>query len=591
MSSIHFNPWNEEFKSPFGAVKAGHPVDFMIEVFDAYVKSVELYAYRDGESTPCILQMHDNGDAKYRVTYTPDQAGLVFYYFKLVLYEENAEHAYYYCRGIGLTPDTSVLENHSYQLTVFDRNVKAPDWYQDAVCYQIFPDRFANGNPDGRIDGRKKNSFIYGTHEDSPMYIRNKDGGIDRWDFYGGNIRGIIDKVPYLRDLGITMIYLNPVFEATSNHRYDTSDYMKIDPMLGTEDDFRKLLATLHENGIHVILDGVFNHVGRNSRYFTAAAKSKDSPCYPWFHFIDYPDTYDSWWGVSDLPTVDKTNPAYQQFIYGPDGVISKWTETGVDGWRLDVADELPDEFIENIRNTLDSWPDRILIGEVWEDASNKVAYNKRRRYVRGNSLYGVMNYPLRKCLIDLVTSSRAPVDIALELMQLRENYPRDFFFNSLNNLDTHDTKRLITACDNDMRRARAAWEAMFMFPGIPCIYYGDEAGLAGESDPDNRRFFPWGHEDQDMERFMQSLVSHRRASPVLSRGELTLFSCDQFFGIGRWLDDHAAVWLLNASDDARPFITDDFQCYHDPAGLGERLCESVGGQTFGAWESRYFEY
>ena len=596
MANIRFNPWRKEYKRPFGAIKAGQAAEFMIEVYDAYVKSVELEIYRDGESTPCILQMEDQHDGRYCCTYTAGSAGLLFYYFKLVLYENNSEQTYYYCLGLGVTQNEGELSEHSYQLTVYEHGVEAPDWYQDAVCYQIFPDRFANGNPDGRIDGRKQNSFIYGTDSDLPMYIRNKDGGIDRWDFYGGNIRGIIEKIPYLKELGITMIYLNPVFEATSNHRYDTNDYMKIDPMLGTEDDFAELLQKLHANGIHVILDGVFNHVGKNSRYFNAgglygddegAFRNKESKYYSWFRFIHYPDSYDSWWGVSDLPTVDKENPDYQQFIYGKkDSVISKWTGFGVDGWRLDVADELTDDFIENIRKTLDDYKERVLIGEVWEDASNKVAYSKRRRYVYGNGLYGVMNYPLRKCIIDLVLSSRSPLEIAHELMQLRENYPRDFFFNSLNNLDTHDTKRIITACSGKMQLVRTAWELLFMFPGIPCVYYGDEAGLVGDSDPDNRRFFPWGHENQEMLQFMKRLISKRRASQVLSRGELSLFVSGTFFGIGRFLGDEAVAYLVNASDCEAEFNPDQLQSFHDEAGLGAKLCQAFANKKFGAWES-----
>lgn len=246
----------------------------------------------------------------------------------------------------------------------------------------------------------------------------------------------------------------------------------------------------------------------------------------------------------------------------------------------------MTDDFIENIRKTLDDYKKRVLIGEVWEDASNKVAYSKRRRYVYGNGLYGVMNYPLRKCIIDLVLSSRSPLEIAHELMQLRENYPRDFFFNSLNNLDTHDTKRIITACSGKMQLVRTAWELLFMFPGIPCVYYGDEAGLVGDSDPDNRRFFPWGHENQEMLQFMKCLISKRRASQVLSRGELSLFVSGTFFGIGRFLGDEAVAYLVNASDCEAEFNPDQLQSFHDEAGLGAKLCQAFANKKFGAWES-----
>ncbi len=194
------------------------------------------------------------------------------------------------------------------------------------MVYQIFPDRFNNGNPHGEIQGRKKDSFIYATKEDSPYYIKDGHGDIARWDFFGGNFEGIRQKIPYLKDLGVTAIYLNSIFQASSNHRYDTQDFMKIDPMLGTEEDFKNLIKDLHKNRIALILDGVFNHVGADSKYFLSAVTDKTGPYYSWFNFINYPTKYQSWWGVTTLPEVNKNNADYQNFICGPDGVLAKWT-------------------------------------------------------------------------------------------------------------------------------------------------------------------------------------------------------------------------------------------------------------------------
>ncbi|WP_335755323.1 alpha-amylase family glycosyl hydrolase [Tetragenococcus halophilus] len=234
----------------------------------------------------------------------------------------------------------------------------------------------------------KKNSYIYATEEDDPLYVKDADGEILRWDFFGGNFKGILQKIPYLKELGVNGIYLNPIFEASSNHRYDTADYFAIDPVLGTQEDFETLVNTLHENDMRLILDGVFSHVGQNSRYFNVygnygkdkgAYNDRYSPYYSWFTFYDYPDDYASWWGIKDLPEVNKEDPGFQAFIYGnTNSVLSKWNQLGVDGWRLDVADELSDEFIKGIRKNLENFPEKVLLGEVWEDASNKISYHHR---------------------------------------------------------------------------------------------------------------------------------------------------------------------------------------------------------------------
>src|SRR5699024_3091296 len=228
----------------------------------------------------------------------------------------------------------------------------------------------------GEVQGRKPNSFIYGTTADKPYYIRDKNNEIVRWYFYGGNLKGILKKLPYLEKLGVTTIYLNPIFLSRSNHHYDTADFLKIDPMIGNEDDLKELITEMHKKNMNLILDGVFNHVGKESIYSNAsgsygktvgAAQSKESPYYSWFDFLYYPDNYKSWWGIKDLQVIDKDNSEYQKFIYGDSNrsVLSKWNNFGIDGWRLDVADELPMNFLRGIRKNLDSHHKQVMIGEV----------------------------------------------------------------------------------------------------------------------------------------------------------------------------------------------------------------------------------
>lgn len=429
------------------------------------------------------------------------------------------------------------------------------------MFYQIFPDRFANGNPNRVINQPKKNSFIYATEEDEPFYIKNKENEIVRWDFFGGNFKGIQDKIPYLQELGITALYLNPIFEASSNHRYDTNDYFKVDSILGTEEEFRSLIAALHTAGIAVVLDGVFSHVGKNSRYFnisgfygenSGAARDPQSPYRDWFTFNHYPNDYKSWWGVADLPEVRKENPSFQEFIYGDlDSVLSKWTSMGVDGWRLDVADELTDDFIAGIRKNLLSYQEKILIGEVWEDASNKIAYDTRRKYVFGDHLQGVMNYPLRQQILDILKQSRSLQDICEEMIRYQENYPADFYYNQLNNIGTHDTERILTMLDGSVEALDQAWGLMFMMPGIPCIYYGDEAGLTGGKDPDNRKFFPWKSINPRLFKNCQKWIERRKKYDVLKNGQFFPFysKTQKIFGIIRYSGNDYVIYAINLSD------------------------------------------
>ncbi|WP_321387769.1 glycoside hydrolase family 13 protein [uncultured Enterococcus sp.] len=569
MTAIYFNSWQKEYKQPFGAIEKGETVTFSIAVQESMVEQVLLVMRKeDGTRGVEKISMSPKENHRYTCTYPLAQgSGLYFYYFEIIKRESNQETETIYCgsdQGKGgegtLTRDPEKL--HPYQLTCYEKTDPAPEWYRKGIVYQIFPDRFYNGNLHRAIAQPKKNTFIYGSWEDEPMYIKDTEGEIIRWDFYGGNLQGIIEKIPYLKELGVTALYLNPVFEAASNHRYDTGDYLTIDGVLGDEATFQRLLDRLHENSMQLILDGVFSHVGRNSRYFNydgrygedvGAYRDPKSRYRQWFKFSDYPEDYKSWWGVKDLPEADKENPDFQQFIYGErDSVIEKWTAMGVDGWRLDVADELPDFFIEGIRQAVDRYPEKVLIGEVWEDASNKISYGQRRQYIIGNGLHGVMNYPFRDIILDLLSGKQSAQEAAEKLTVLQENYPADIFANNLNNIGTHDSERIATLLDNQLSKLTLAVGLMFALPGVPTIYYGDEAGLTGGKDPENRKFFPWSTIDSDSYTCYRSWTEKRKAIEALVHGDCYLFHSNGLLGILRYSEHSQLVlYLVNAQNQA----------------------------------------
>lgn len=576
---VTYNSWQKQYKDPFGAIQANTAVKWALAV-DEPIQEAVLWLTKHNENPVAYPMNYDDQSKKYETQVKIGSSGLYTYYFAI----KQNDQMQYVEQGL-FGQGNLVQDNHNlnqFQLTCYDRKVPRTDWYEQGVVYQIFPDRFANGNPHGEITGRKKNSFIYATEEDDPYYIKNSRGEITRWDFFGGNLAGIRQKLPYLKKLGITTIYLNPIFLAISNHRYDTVDYLKIDPMLGTEKDLRDLIHALHQNHMHLILDGVFNHVGQESIYFQAAIKDKNSHYYSWFNFLDYPEKYQSWWGVSSLPEVNKSNPEYQDFIYGEKGVLAKWTRMQVDGWRLDVADELPMDFLRNIRDRLMKENCQVMIGEVWEDASNKLVNSEFRPYVAGDNLTGVMNYPVRNFVINLLTTTDDDTEIRAmsELASLIEHYPSDFLHNCLNNIGTHDTVRIKTVLKDNEQLVAIAFGLMFMLPGVPCIYYGDEAGLIGKKDPDNRRFFPWGHESQDLIGKVSKWVKFRKQNRILTTGKIAFIHID--LGVNaiiRYDDKEALIYCFNRSDKDVVLAKENFKYYCLPSSL-EPLIDTALDQT-----------
>ena len=443
----------------------------------------------------------------------------------------------------------------TFQLLVYKRRENLPSWFYGGVMYQVFPDRFFGA---GENDFDKKNAVLCRDREAFPSHMRCREENHKNNLFYGGDLQGIAAKLDYLASLGVTCLYLNPIFASPSNHRYNTADYEHIDPLLGGEAAFDLLIREASSRGIRVILDGVFNHTGRDSVYFNAegnyptvgAAQSQDSPYYDWYSFTDYPDRYESWWGITTLPRVRSDHPAYRAFLFGENGVIRRWLRAGAAGWRLDVADELSDEFLRELAATaVREKPDALIIGEVWEDATDKISYDKRRQYLRGGALDSVMNYPVRAAVIDYLTQGDF-MGLKRTLETIYGNYPPEAANATMNILGTHDTVRILTALGDEeidsvpynelagrkmpdamrekaIARLRLAVAIQMTLPGVPCIYYGDEAGMEGAGDPFCRLSFPWGDEDSALTDTYRKLAAARRREEIFRCGGFTLVHVD----------------------------------------------------------------
>ena len=571
-----FSSRDENCKSPYGAVTCGTAVTFTLrpDPVEGFASCV-LLTYDEFACIRAETPLSPCPDGFTGTYSAPETATLIWYTFRF-----SRPDGFSVVWGKGGYGDET-----PYQLTVY-RDTPAPTWFGKGVTYQIFPDRFCRlspPDPTGIFGGR----WVHHSWEDMPVYRPDGDGEIRNCDFFGGSLDGITSKLDYLASLSVSTIYLNPIFAAASNHRYDTADYLSIDPLLGTEDDFHRLCAEAEKRGIRVMLDGVFNHTGSDSRYFNAygtfpgpgAAQSPDSPYFDWYNFRHYPDSYDAWWGVRTLPAVNENTASYRRFIISdPDSVVRHWLRAGASAWRLDVADELPDDFIAEIRQAMtEERPDSFLLGEVWEDASNKIAYSRRRRYLLGDELGGVMNYPFRTAALSYLRGGNA-VEFQESMEELRENYPRSAYYSALNLLGTHDTPRVLTALGTDtvpdnkderanyrlssgelqrgLSRLRLGAMLLYCFPGSPTVFYGDEVGMQGFEDPLNRGTYPWGQENATLLDFFRTLGKLRKDRPSLQDGDIRYRAANGgLLVIERRLDDEITVCALNAGDTPQQLV------------------------------------
>ena len=607
---ICHNSQDIRYRLPSGAVECGRTVMLNLYAPGCHGAAVRLWQEGKGETMVPMEQSAALFRAKIKM---PDEPCVLWYFFvanygdKIICYGNNPE---------SLGGEGCVYENTqppSFQITVYNE-FETPSWYKNALVYQIFPDRFARGEDyeerkeaAALPDGWQGASRYY--EEDwynLPHYVKDAEGNVTNWQFFGGTLNGIREKIPYLKSLGVTALYLNPIFKAASSHRYDTADYLQVDPLLGSNETFRLLAEECRKHGIRIILDGVFSHTGADSIYFDkyqnyekignkkgksfektqGAYHHENSRFRNWYRFKNEHPGYECWWGVTDLPNVEETDPTYDIFINGPGGVLENWLQLGASGFRLDVADELPDSFIKNIHDCIkEPDPDNLLIGEVWEDASNKYSYGQLRAYFSGDELDGTMNYPFRDNAIDYVLGKESADMFCRKMRSIAENYPKEAFYGSLNLIGGHDCERILSVLGHygpaegdhtredgrfmpkgaalpmygdqyiDARKKLKLLSALqYVMPGVPCVYYGDEAGVQGSKDPDNRRSYPWGHEDQNLLYHYRMLGLIYEAHPVLKEGAFEIHDRDGCLFVIRSDEDETILTIINPTYDKKYF-------------------------------------
>ena len=577
---ILFDSKQPQFKTPFGTLTPEEKCTLHIHIPSTVdAKLVEcIFQNEDGSAAfSCTMEyaMKQGAYDIFRGNFTLEKTGLYFYFFRIT--QKNG------CfRLFKSGNDTNMEAGDLWQVSCVPADFTTPDWAKGATIYQIFPDRFHKA---GRCDltGKLEPYTVHKDWYEEVEWRPTPSGEVLNNDFYGGNFKGIIEKMDYIASLGTTLIYLNPISKSFSSHRYDTGDYKTPDPMLGTMADFTALCDAAHAKGIRVILDGVYSHTGSDSLYFNrkgsfpgpGAYQSKNSPYAGWYTFHSWPNRYESWWGFDTLPTVQKMNPDFLEYIItGEDSVVAHWLRAGADGFRLDVVDELPDEFVLLLKKRIrEINPDALLMGEVWEDASNKEAYGRRRRYFVDGELDSVMNYPFRTAILNFVRKMDGGEQLRSTVMSIAENYPPQVLSCCMTLLGTHDTPRVLTALVDDFNGSRQEmsqrWlsrsqyirseERLLMaaflqytLPGSPSLYYGDEAGMEGCKDPFNRRTYPWGRENRILLEFFRQLGQLRKDCAALRLGDIEFtYATDHRLAFCRRHEGNTVRIYVNRNMDA----------------------------------------
>lgn len=582
MQYYPFNSRKALYRSVIGAVAEGTSLRLRLLLhrdaccYDAFLR----YKADGGEFTEIhMTPAEELEDYRFYDAELSLSQGLYWYDFRYT----SAHGEFFVVKSAHSLGIVSAEEGECWQQTVYSADYSTPDWLRGGVIYQIFPDRFySSGKPHKNVP---EDRFLCSNWSRQPEYRQNGEKCSLGNDYYGGDLAGITEKLPYIASLGVTCIYLNPIFEAHSNHRYNTADYLKIDPMLGDENDLRELCDRAKELGISVILDGVFSHTGDDSVYFdrrgryggTGAYNSQNSPYSEWFKFENFPDKYKAWWGIETLPETDEENSGFVEFITGENGVLRHWLRYGIRGWRLDVADELPDSFLDSLRTAVKTErEDAYILGEVWEDATNKVSYGTRRRFLRGSQLDSVMNYPFAGAIINFVHGDSAEM-LNEVVCSVLENYPKCAVHLLMNHIGTHDTARAITclvkgydtSCDREwmsrqvlsreeyeqgVRLLRIAAALQYTLPGVPSLFYGDEAGVQGYGDPFCRATYPWGQEDKALVAFYRRLGKMRRECDAFREGKfIPIYAESGKIAYIRSSDKNSVLVAVNRTQE--PFV------------------------------------
>lgn len=514
------------FKSKKGAVTKGENVTFFVQT-ESPASCIWLMVKGDGDMPyeENLMKKTKNG---FKVTKKFEKSGHYWYFFKII----TEDGTLYLCKDYLNNSYVSPNKGDDFFVLVVEEEYNFDGALAGKVIYQIMVDRFAKV---GEIEVREPLKF----RDDWGGGIKkNTNDPIEiNLEVFGGNINGVISKLDYLKDLGVGVLYLNPINMANSNHKYDTADYMTIDPMFGTETEFKLLIQEAKKRDIIIIIDGVYNHTGSDSRYFNkcrrfgslGAYNSKKSKYFSWYSFDEYPDKYLSWWGIDTLPSIRHNSQEFQNYIAGDDGVIEKFMKFGVGGIRLDVVDEITDEFTKKISDKVKKYSkNAVIMGEVWEDASTKISYGSRRKYFSENELNSVMNYPVKESLLTFI-KTKNPIDFVSTIRMLENNYPGAVVHNLMNFLGTHDTGRiyseLLDVAEKNEEHAKKlfkiAFTILFTTIGSPSIFYGDEYGMKN-NDGSSRGCFDWNNDGKDILQFVKKL-SEIRQREVFRFGDMNI--------------------------------------------------------------------
>lgn len=439
-----------------------------------------------------------------------------------------------------------------------------PEWAQGEVCYQIFPERFRNGNP-----------------ANDPKDVIPWGGEPKYFNFMGGDFAGIREKVGYLRDLRVGAVYLNPIFKSPSNHGYETSDYHRVEPRFGTNQEFIELAGELKTKGIRTVLDGVFNHTATDFHPFADIVQNgQGSPFTNWFFIKEYPvvvrdnPPYEAWFGFPSMPKLNVENPDAQIYLFK---ALDYWKSAAdIDGWRLDVANEVSPKFWQAFRKKVkheseDMW----IVGEVWGDGTP---------WLGGDQWDSIMGYQFRDASLGFIARGETkPSQYMDRLFEVYESYPPQVSRSLMNLLGSHDTARFLNECKGDRELAKLGASMLLTWPGSPSIYYGDELGMEGGPDPDNRRGMRWdlATSGNDMLKHYQKLVALRQSNPALKAGDPIRLMTDDTKGtlaFGRVLNEKAAVVAVNRSTSPQTIEVDLPQGWPDWSKTS--LSDALGNQS-----------